>query len=74
MYTLVLLTEKHFESAAQQILKTLIRNATYAIFQNKKLTRNATSVIAEVALCPPLLFVVHIYPPITKQRKILTAG
>ena len=34
---------------AQQILKTVVRNATSAMFQNKKLKRNATSAIAEVA-------------------------
>ena len=42
---------------AQQTLKTLVRNATSAMFQNKKLKRNATSANAEgaeVALCPPL--------------------
>ena len=33
----------------QQILKALFRNATSAMFQNKKLKRNATSAIAEVA-------------------------
>ena len=34
---------------AQQILKALFRNATSAMFQNKKLKRNATYAIAEVA-------------------------
>ena len=34
---------------AQQILKALFRNATSAMFQNKKLKRKATSAIAEVA-------------------------
>ena len=34
---------------AQQILKTLVRNATSVMFKNKKLKRNATSAIAEVA-------------------------
>ena len=59
MYKIVLLTKKNFESAAQlklnKFLKTLVRNATSAMFKNKKLKRNATYVIAEVALCPPLL-------------------
>ena len=36
---------------AQQILKALFRNATSALFQNKKLKRNTTYAIAEVALC-----------------------
>ena len=58
MYRIALLIEKNFESAAllkrsaikvQQILKALFRNATSAMFQNKKLKRNATSAIAEVA-------------------------
>ena len=51
---------------AQQVLKILVSNATSAMFQNKKLKRNATSAIAEIAevarcsstviaLCPPLL-------------------
>ena len=31
------------------ILKTLVRSATSAMFQNKKLKRNAPSAIAEVA-------------------------
>ena len=38
----------------QQILKTLVRYATSALFKNKKLKRNAISAIAEVvevALC-----------------------
>ena len=44
---------------AQQILKTLVRNATFAMFQNKKLKHNSTfaiAVVAEVVLCalPPL--------------------
>ena len=34
---------------ARQILKVLFRNATSAMFQNKKLKRNAISAIAEVA-------------------------
>ena len=34
---------------AQQILKTLVRNAISALFKNKKLKRYATSAIAEVA-------------------------
>ena len=34
---------------AQQILKALFLNATFAIFQTKKLKRNATYAIAEVA-------------------------
>ena len=34
---------------AQQNLKALFRNATSAMFQNKKLKRNATYAIAEVA-------------------------
>ena len=53
---------KHNAIKVQQILKTLVRNATSAMFENKKLKRNATSTIAEVAevalliaLCPPLL-------------------
>ena len=53
MYRIALLTEKNFESAAQlkrnKFFKTLVRNATFAMFQNKKLKRNATSAIAEVA-------------------------
>ena len=60
MYRIGLLTEKKFESAAQQILKTFVRNATSAMFQNKTLKRNATFGLAEVAevvllvaLCPP---------------------
>ena len=62
MYRIALLTEKkNLKPCAikpQQILKTLLRNATSAKFQNKKLKRNATSAIAEfveVALCPPLV-------------------
>ena len=50
---------------AQQVLKTLVSNATSAMFKNKKLKRK-TSAIAEIAevarcastviaLCPPLL-------------------
>ena len=34
---------------AHQILKTLVRNATFVMFENKKLKHNATSAIAEVA-------------------------
>ena len=34
---------------AQQNLKTLARNVTSAMFQNKKLKRNTTSAIAKVA-------------------------
>ena len=58
MYRIALLTKKNFESAtqlkrnpikAQQILKALFRNATSAMFQSKKLKRNATYAIAEVA-------------------------
>ena len=43
---------------AQQILKTLVCKATSAMFQNKKLKCNATSVNAEATLCPPLLITV----------------
>ena len=53
MYRIALLTEKkNWKCSAikvQQILKTLVRNATSAMFQNKKLKRNTTSAIAEVA-------------------------
>ena len=42
---------KRSATKTQQILKTLVRNATSAMFKNKKLNRNATSAIAEVALC-----------------------
>ena len=49
MYRIALLTEKTLK--AQQILNALFRNATSAMFQNKKLKRNATYAIAEVALC-----------------------
>ena len=51
MYRIALLTEKNFESAikAQQILKTLVCNATSAIFKNKKLKHNATFAIEKVA-------------------------
>ena len=62
MYRTALLTEKkNWKRSAikpQQILKALFRNTTSAMFQNKKLKRNATSAIAEVAevaLCPPLV-------------------
>ena len=58
MTRIALLTEKKFGKRcaikAQQILKTLVRNVTSAMFQNKKLKRSATSAIAEVeevALC-----------------------
>ena len=57
MYKIALLTEKKFKCSAikaQQFLKTFVRNATFAIFENKKSKRNATSAIvdvAEVALC-----------------------
>ena len=67
MYRTALLTKKKkkFKRSAikaQQILETLVRKATSAMFQNKKLKRYATSAIAEVALrfallialCPPL--------------------
>ena len=50
---LVLLTEKNWNGCAikvQQILKTLVRNATSAMFQNKKLKRNATSANATSAI------------------------
>ena len=36
MYRIALLIKKNFESAAQQILKTVVHNATLAMFQNKK--------------------------------------
>ena len=54
MYRIALFRKKKFESAARQILKTLVRKATSAMFQKKKLKRiatsaNATSAIAEVA-------------------------
>ena len=49
MYRIVLQPKKIFK--AQQILKTFVRNATSAMFENKKIKRNATSAIAEVALC-----------------------
>ena len=39
----------------QQIFNALVRNATSAMFQNKKLKRNATSAIAEVAEVPLLI-------------------
>ena len=65
MYRAALLTEKNLKCSAikaQQILKTLVRNATSAMFQSRKLKRNATFAIAEVAevalliaLCPPLV-------------------
>ena len=67
MYRTALLTEKkknwkRSAIKAQQILKSLVRNPTSAMFQNKKLKRNATFAIAEVAevallivLCPPLV-------------------
>ena len=72
MYRIALLTEKNFKSAikAQQILQTLVRNATSTMFQNKKLKRNPTSAItevAEVALCPPLLLT-------TKPTVVLVGG
>ena len=57
MYRIAFLTEKIFESnaiKAQQILKALFRSATSAMFQNKKLKRNATyanAEVVEVALC-----------------------
>ena len=58
MYRIALLIEKNFWKRnalkAQQILKALFRKATSAMFQNKKLKRNATYAIvevAEVALC-----------------------
>ena len=61
MYRIALLPKKNLK--AQQILKTLVHNATSAMFQNKKLKRNTTFAIAEVAevainliaLCPPLV-------------------
>ena len=66
MHKIALLTEKKNwkpnATKAQQILKNLVRNAISALFQNKKLKRNATSAIAEVAevaLCPPLV-ITHI--------------
>ena len=37
----------------QQIFKTLVRNATFAMSQNKRSKRKAT--FAEVAVCPLLL-------------------
>ena len=40
---------------AQQLLRTLVHNPTSVMFQNKKLNRNATYAIAEVAevaFCP----------------------
>ena len=53
MYRIALLSEKKKLKCSvikvQQILKTLIRNATSAMFQNKKLMCNATCAIAEVA-------------------------
>ena len=53
MYKIALLTEKknwkRSAIKAQQILKILVRKATSAMFQNKKLKRNAISAIAEVA-------------------------
>ena len=52
---IALLIEKNFESAARlkryQLQKLIVRNAASTMFQNKKLKRNATSAIAEVALC-----------------------
>ena len=35
----------------QQILKTLVRNTTFKMFQNKKFKRNTNAAIAGVALC-----------------------
>ena len=52
MYRIVLLAAKKRKRSAikaQQILKTLVRNATFTMFQNKKLKHNATSAFAEVA-------------------------
>ena len=64
MYRIALLTKKFLKAQrikAQQNLKTLVRNATSAMFQNKKVKREATFAIAEVAevalliaLCPSL--------------------
>ena len=67
MYRIAQLTEKKFwkRSAikAQQILKTLIRNATYAIFQKKKKKRTQLPQLRRlrkfrfafrIVLCPPL--------------------
>ena len=54
MHRITLLIEKKKKLKAQKILKALVRNATSAMFQNKKLKCNATSAIAEVvevALC-----------------------
>ena len=51
MHRIALLAEKNFKRAAQQILKTFVRNATSAMFRKKKLKPNTTSAIAEVALC-----------------------
>ena len=48
MYRIALLREKK-KLKAQQILKALFRNTTSAMIQNKKLKRNATYAIAEVA-------------------------
>ena len=49
----MLLTEKkkwkRSAIKSQQMLKTVVRNATTAMFQNKKLKRNPTSAVAEVA-------------------------
>ena len=60
VYRTALLIEK--ELKAQQILKTLVRRTISAMFWNKKLKRNATSAIVEVAkvalliaVCPPLI-------------------
>ena len=54
MYRIALLTEENLQSSAQfkaqQVSKTLVRNATSAMFQNTK-KRNAIAEIAEIALC-----------------------
>ena len=49
MYRIALLTEKtKIESAAQQIFKTLVHNATFAMLQNKKAKASAAFAIAEL--------------------------
>ena len=63
MYKIASLAEKkiwkHCAIKAQQILKTLVRNAASTMVQNKKLKRNATSAIALlIELCLPLIRVV----------------
>ena len=47
--------KKNWKRSPTNFKHFLVRNATSAMFQNKKLTLNAPSLISEVALCPSLL-------------------